>query len=72
MAISLSNLLNNFAEGIHKVKSKYGHENKKCETCGIKYKNPECFLECANSKDNLMKCKCLCFNRTYLERFHEI
>ena len=35
---SLSNLVNNLAKGIHKVKCKYGHDDKKCETCGIKYK----------------------------------
>ena len=72
MASSLSNLLNNVVEGIHKVKSKYGHENKICEICGIKYKNRECFLEHANFKDNLIKYKCLCCDRTYLERSDEI
>ena len=38
MASSLSNLVDNLAEGIHKVKCKCGHDNKKCETCGIKCK----------------------------------
>ena len=37
MASSLSNLVNNLAEEIHKIKCKYGHDNKKRETCGIKY-----------------------------------
>ena len=37
MASSLSNLINNFSEGIHKIKYKYGHDNKKCETCGVTY-----------------------------------
>ena len=36
MACSLSNLVNNFAEGIHKIKCKHKHDDKKCETCGIK------------------------------------
>ena len=36
MASSLSNLVNNLAEGIHKVKCKYKHNDKKYETCGIK------------------------------------
>ena len=36
MASSLSNLVNNLAKEIHKVKYKYGHNDKKCETCGIK------------------------------------
>ena len=29
LASSLSNLLENLAEGIHKTKRKYGHDNKK-------------------------------------------
>ena len=33
---SLSNLVNNFAEEIHKIKCKYWHDNKEGETCGIK------------------------------------
>ena len=36
MASSLSDLANNFAEGIHKIKCKYEHDDKKCETCGVK------------------------------------
>ena len=35
MASSLSNLVNNLAEGIHKIKCKYEHDNKKRKTCGI-------------------------------------
>ena len=42
---SLSNLVNNVAEGIHKIKCKYEDNDKKCETCGIKYKDCDCFLE---------------------------
>ena len=37
--------VDNVAEGIHEVKGKYGHTNKKCETCEIKYKNCNCCLE---------------------------
>ena len=33
---SISNLVNNLGEGIHKVKYKYGHDGEKWETCGIK------------------------------------
>ena len=36
MTSSLSNLVNNLFEGIHKIKCKYGNDDKKCETCGIK------------------------------------
>ena len=42
MASALSNLAN-LSEGIHKIKSKYGHNDKKYETCRIKY--CDCFLE---------------------------
>ena len=45
MASSLSNPVNNVAEGIHKIKYKYNHVDKKCETCGIKYKFFDCYLE---------------------------
>ena len=38
MASSLSNLVNNLSEGLHRVKYKLGHDDKKCETCGTKYK----------------------------------
>ena len=33
MASSLSNPVNNLSEGIHKIECKYGHDDKKCETC---------------------------------------
>ena len=36
MASSLSNLVNNFSERIHKIKYKHGHEDKQCKTFGIK------------------------------------
>ena len=45
MASSLSNLVGNLSEGIHKIKCKFGHDDKKCKTCGIKYKVCDCFLE---------------------------
>ena len=38
MASSLSNLVNNLSDEIHRIKCKYGHDDKKCEICGIKYK----------------------------------
>ena len=43
MATSLSNLVENLAEGIQK----------------IKYKDCDCFLEYESVKDNLIKYKCL-------------
>ena len=60
VASSLSNLVSNLAEGIHDIKCKYRHDNKKCETCGIKYKYCECCLEYTNVKEALIEYKCLC------------
>ena len=50
----LSSLLNNFSKGIHKNECKYGHNNKKCETCRFKYKYWDCFLEYANFQVDLI------------------
>ena len=36
MASSLSNVVNNLAEGVYKIKCKYGHNNEKCKMCEIK------------------------------------
>ena len=55
MASSLSNLVNNLSEGIHKIKCKYEHNDEKCETCGIKCKYCDCFLEYTNFKDDLIE-----------------
>ena len=44
MTSSLSNLLNNLAERIHKIKFKYEHYDKNCKTCRIKYKDHKRFL----------------------------
>ena len=38
---------------------------KKCETCRIKYKYWDCFLEYTNFKDDLIEYKCLCCNKSY-------
>ena len=35
MASSLSIIVNNLSERIHRIKFKYGRDDKKCETCGI-------------------------------------
>ena len=69
MASSLSNLVNNLAEGIHKIKCKYGHNNSKCETCVIKHK--DCILEYTNFKNNLKEYKCLCCIKDYQRKFDE-
>ena len=71
MADSLSNLVKNLSGGIHKIKCKYGHDDKKRETCGIKYKYCDCFLEYTNFKDDLIECKCLCCHKNYQQKFDE-
>ena len=50
MTSSFSNLTDNPAEEIHKIKCRFGHGNEKCQTCGIKYKDCECFLDYENVK----------------------
>ena len=65
MASSLSNLVNNLSEEIHKIKCKYGHNHKKCKTCGITYQVCNCFLEFTNFKDDVTEYKCLCHSRNY-------
>ena len=52
MASSLQILVINFSEVIHKIKCKYRHDDKKCETCKIKYKYCDCFLENTNFKND--------------------
>ena len=53
IASSLSHLVHNLSEGLDKIKCKSEHDDKKWETCGIKYKYCDCFLECTNFKDDL-------------------
>ena len=57
MASSLSNFLKNLAEDFHKIKCKYEHGYKKCETCKNKYKDCGCCLKYANVKINLIEYK---------------
>ena len=52
MASLLSNLVNYLSEGFHKIKFKYGYEDKNCETFGINYNYCDCFLEYTNFKGN--------------------
>ena len=55
MASSLSKLVDNLAEGTHKII---------CKDCN-------CFLELGSVKDNLIKYKCLSFNKNYLNKIDE-
>ena len=67
----LSNLVNNLSEGIHRIKCKFTHDDKKCETCRIKSKYCNCFLEYTSFKDDLIEYKCLCCNKNYQHKFDE-
>ena len=71
MASSLSNFASNLSEGIHRIKCKFRHDDKKCETCGIKSKDCNCFLECINFKDDVIESKCLSSNKNYQHKFDE-
>ena len=73
MASSLSCLGNNIAEGIRKLKCKYRNTDKmiKCEVCGIKHKDGDCFLEYTNFRDDLVEYKCLCCGKNYQKQFDE-
>ena len=72
MASSLSSRLNDLTEGIHEIKSKYKHNDQKCKTFGIKYKDWDCFLEYTNIKGDLIEYKCLCCNNNYEKSFMKI
>ena len=63
------NLVNYLAKGIHEIKCKYGHDDKICQTCMIKYKDFKCFFEYTNFIDDLIECKCLCCKKNYQKTF---
>ena len=54
-ATSLSNVVDNITEGIHKIK---------CKDC-------DCFLEYESFKDTFIKYKCLSCNKTYSNKIDE-
>ena len=53
MTSLLLNIVNNLTERIHKIKCKYGHDDKKCEVYGIKNTKTDCFLEYTYFKNDL-------------------
>ena len=71
MASSLSSFVNNLSGESHRIKCKYGHDGKKCETCVIKLKYCNFFLASMNFKDDLAEYRCLCFNKNYQHKFGE-
>ena len=58
-------------KGLHRIKSKLGHDDKKYETCGIKYRYCNCFLEYTNFKDDLIEYKCLSCNENCQHKFNK-
>ena len=62
MASTLSSFVNNLSVGIHKIKRKHGHDDKKCLTCGIKY---------TNLKDVLAEYKCSSLRKNHQQTFDE-
>ena len=69
MASSLSNLANDLSKGIQRIKRKLGNDDEKCKTCCIKYKNCNCFLECTNFKDDLIKYRSSGCNKSSQRKF---
>ena len=68
---SSSNLVNNLSEGLHRFKCKFGNDNEKYETCGIRYKYYDCFTEYTNLKDDLIEYKYLSCNKSYQKKLDE-
>ena len=54
MASSLSNLVNNLFEGIHRITCKFGYNDKKYKSCRIKYKCCDIFLKYRNFNDDVI------------------
>ena len=71
MASSLSNLVINLTEGIDESKFKYKHDDKKHETCGIKYKDCKYSLRYTSVVDDLVEWKCLSCNNNCQKKFDE-
>ena len=71
MESSLSNLPNNLSERIQGLKCKHDHDNKECETYGIKYKHCDYFLEYTNFEDDSTEYKCLYCDKSYHRKFDE-
>ena len=71
MANLLWNLVSELPEGTHRIKGKNEHDNKKFETCGIKYKNYECYLEYTSFKNELIENNFLGCNKNNQKKFDE-
>ena len=72
MVSSLSNLVNNISEGIHKIKCKYRHDDKnvKLAELDINIGTVFClfvcfFFEFTNFRNDVIEHKCLCCIKNY-------
>ena len=68
---SLPSFVNNLSEGIHIIKCKYEHDDKKCETFVNKHKYCDCFFEYKNFKGDLIEYISLCCNKICQQKFDE-
>ena len=70
---SLSKLVNNLSQGLCRIKCKLEQNDKTCETCEIRYKHCDCFLEYTDFKDDLIEQKYLTksCNKIYQQNFNE-
>ena len=50
---------------------KYRHDDKKCETCGIRYRYSDCLHKYTNFKDDLIEYICLFYNKNNQETLEE-
>ena len=51
------------------IKCKHEHEDKKCKTCGIRYKYCDRFLEYTDFKDDLLEYKSLLYSKNCQRKF---
>ena len=68
---SLSNLVNNLVDRIHKIKYKYRQDDKKHEAWRIRNEYCDCFLEYTNLKDDLIAYKYSFCKKNHLRKFDE-
>ena len=68
---SLSNLADNRSEGTYRIKCEFGHDGKKCETCGIKYKYCDFFLEYTNFENDFIEYKCFTCDKNCQRKLDE-
>ena len=55
-----------------KIKCKYGHDDKKWETCGVTYGVCDYYFEYTYLRKDLIEYKCLCCNKNYQQVWWKI